>query len=123
VKLSVEQLEWIEERLGVSMEFLLGFRNDDPGTNFYRARTEPSLRAVADPAEVVFYDGSGEPKSAASRESFLRESNSRPFHYKAESSSTNRVGKVIPFRARSTGQVTSCDKNAQIVPFPAVDSL
>ena len=113
VKLSIDQLEWIEERLGIPMLYLLGFTDELPSFS-RRLRTVPA----PDPAEVVFYDGSGEPKrSTASGESFLAGSNRRPFHYKGDGSN------ILPFRPRTPETPTPCQEwEAEILPFPVAAS-
>jgi transcriptional regulator with XRE-family HTH domain len=116
VKLSIDQLDWIEKRLGIPMAYLLGFTDELP-TYGGRALRPVGRRTLSEPAEVLFDDGSGSHETTASGESFLRESNSRPFHYREHASV------ILPFRLRSRAAASPCDQNAQILPFPVAVSL
>jgi transcriptional regulator with XRE-family HTH domain len=112
VKLSVDQLDWVQQRLGVPMTYLLGITDDLPGM---RRRGFPRpLRPVSDPAEVLFNDGTGD-QLATGSESFLSESNRRPFHYKGH-------GQVVqfPFRPRTAPKdCPATGRVAKVIPFPA----
>ena len=118
VPLSVVQMEWIEERLGIPMAYLLSYTDELP--SFSRR-----LRSVSntDPANPIFNDGTGNPKATGPDQSFLRDSNPWPFHYKQQSNDTEAVARVYSFRPRSTQAVKTFDEEAQIVPFPVVDCL
>lgn len=78
VSLSVAQMEWIEERLGVPMAYLLSYTDELP-TFSRRLRSVPNAADPINP-NPVFNDGTGNHEATGS-ESFLGESNSRPFHY------------------------------------------
>ena len=107
VSLSVVQMEWIEERLGIPMSYLLGYT--ELPTFSRRLRSVPN----SDPATPLFNDGTGDHRATGS-ESFLGESNSRPFHYKGN-------GQVIhlPFRPETAPADCPMGQAAKVIPFRA----
>ena len=109
VPLSVVQMEWIEERLGIPMAYLLSYTDELP--SFSRR-----LRSVSntDPANPIFNDGTGNPKATGPDQSFLRDSNPWPFHYKGN-------GQVIhlPFRPETAPADCPMGQAAKVIPFRA----